>query len=183
MYSAFDDVLMDFVFKVETLGDAYFVVYGCPDEKLNRKCGTATEVALILQSLMPSLTGNSGIMMRVGLHSGSVVAGVVGRKDPRFHLFGHTVLFANKMESHGMPGKVHASEATFKRLKPLVEDKKIEVEERGEIEVQGEDGMYKTYFINKAIGAKKKEGVCCSNDRLKNTYRKRKKHAKVWLSA
>ena len=52
---------------------------------------------------MPSLTGNSGIMMRVGLHSGSVVAGVVGRKDPRFHLFGHTVLFANKMESHGMP--------------------------------------------------------------------------------
>ena len=92
----------------------------------------------------------------MGLHSGSVVAGVVGRKDPRFHLFGHTVLFANKMESHGMPGKVHVSEATFNRLTPLIEDKKIEVEARGEIEVQGEEGMHKTYFVIKSHWGKEK---------------------------
>merc|ERR1711871_773556 len=90
MYSAFDDVLMDWeAYKVEILGDAYFVVCGCPDEKSPlENAARATEVALILQSLMPSLTeGHSDIMMRVGLHSGTVVAGVVGRKDPRFHLF------------------------------------------------------------------------------------------------
>jgi class 3 adenylate cyclase len=152
MYSAFDDVLMDWeAYKVEILGDAYFVVCGCPEERSpTENAARATEVALILQSLMPSLTDNTGMMMRVGLHSGSVVAGVVGRKDPRFHLFGHTVLFANKMESHGMPGKVHASEATFNRLTPLIHDKKFDVEARGEIEVQGEEGLHKTYFINKS---------------------------------
>ncbi len=177
MYSAFDDVLMDWdAYKVEILGDAYFVVCGCPDEKSpTENAARATEVALILQSLMPSLTGNSGIMMRVGLHSGSVVAGVVGRKDPRFHLFGHTVLFANKMESHGMPGKVHASEATFKRLKPLVEDKKIEVEERGEIEVQGEDGMYKTYFLNKSHwGKEKRRGMLLKRQTEKHISKTKK---------
>ena len=173
----FDDVLMDWdAYKVEILGDAYFVVCGCPDEKSpTENAARATEVALILQSLMPSLTGNSGIMMRVGLHSGSVVAGVVGRKDPRFHLFGHTVLFANKMESHGMPGKVHASEATFKRLKLLVEDKKIEVEERGEIEVQGEDGMYKTYFINKSHwGKEKRRGMLLKRQTEKHISKTKK---------
>ena len=48
------------------------------------------------------------ILMRCGLHSGEVVAGVVGKKT-RYHLFGHSVVFANKMESHGVPGKVHIS--------------------------------------------------------------------------
>eukprot|EP00944_MAST-04C_sp_MAST-4C-sp1_P003780 g3780.t1 len=151
MYSAFDDVLMDWdAYKVEILGDAYFVVCGCPEERSPiENAARATEVALILQSLMPSLTDDTGMMMRVGLHSGHVVAGVVGTKDPRFHLFGHTVLFANKMESHGLPGKVHISDATFRRLAPLIEDKKIEVEPRGEIEVHGEEGMHRTYFAKK----------------------------------
>ena len=71
MYSAFDDVLMDWeAYKVEILGDAYFVVCGCPEERSPiENAARATEVALILQSLMPSLTDDTGMMMRVGLHT------------------------------------------------------------------------------------------------------------------
>lgn len=169
MYSAFDDVLIDWeAYKVEILGDAYFVVCGCPEERSpTENAARATEVALILQSLMPSLTDDTGMMMRVGLHSGHVVAGVVGTKDPRFHLFGHTVLFANKMESHGLPGKVHISDETFRRLTPLVEDKRIEVEPRGEIAVQGEEGMHRTYFVKKSNWGKEKRRTMLMKRRTK----------------
>ena len=60
------------------------------------------------------------------------------------------------MESHGLPGKVHISDVTFRRLAPLIEDKKIEVEPRGEIEVHGEEGMHRTYFAKKSNWGKEK---------------------------
>lgn len=60
------------------------------------------------------VTPGSNITMRVGLHVGRLVAGVVGQKDPRYHLFGNTVSHAMFMESSGIPDKIQASEATFK---------------------------------------------------------------------
>ena len=159
MYSAFDEILMDWgAYKVEILGDAYFVVCGAPEEAPgDDNAARATEVALILQSLMPDLTeGHPEIKMRCGLHSGEVVAGVVGKKDPRYHLFGHTVNFANKMESHGEPGLVHISHTTHERLKSLVEDGRMSVESRGQIEVAGEEGTYETYFVQKSSWGKER---------------------------
>jgi class 3 adenylate cyclase len=172
MYSAFDEVLAQWdAYKVEILGDAYFVVCGCPDESTGLiNAANATEVALLLQSLMPQLTSESvmpesaagvSIQMRCGLHSGEVVAGVVGKKDPRYHLFGRSVVFANKMESHGVPGKVHISSSTYERLLPLIDDKRVVVEKREPIEVQDEPGgpivvegkevgHYQTYFVSKS---------------------------------
>jgi class 3 adenylate cyclase len=118
MFSTFDRILDKYgIRKVEVLGDAFFVVGGCPvpiDDHAERCINAALE----MQMHMPILRRFAGadISMRVGIHSGPVVAGVVGSKDPRYHLFGQTVPYANAMESNGEPGCVHISQAAYERV-------------------------------------------------------------------
>ena len=118
MFSTFDRILDKYgIHKVEVLGDAFFVVGGCPiacDDHAER----CVNAALEMLAHMPVLRVFAGadISMRVGVHTGPVMAGVVGSKDPRYHLFGATVPMANSMESTGEPGQVHVSWATYNRL-------------------------------------------------------------------
>ncbi|KAJ7324863.1 hypothetical protein JRQ81_017883 [Phrynocephalus forsythii] len=120
MYLRFDRLTtVHDVYKVETIGDAYMVVGGVP---------------------VPVSTHAERI--RVGIHTGPVLAGVVGEKMPRYCLFGDTVNIASRMESHGVPCKIHLSASVHQCLK----GKNFEMLERGEIDVKGKGKMY-TYFL------------------------------------
>mmetsp|Transcript_9283 Transcript_9283/g.20729 ORF Transcript_9283/g.20729 Transcript_9283/m.20729 type:complete len:1057 (-) Transcript_9283:187-3357(-) len=152
MYSAFDEIIVNWgLHKVEIIGDAYFVSSGCPvnssatepDEHAMR----AVEVSLALLRALPGICEDASIKMRVGLHSGDVVAGVVGKKGPRYQLFGPTVHMAEQMESHGIPGRVHISDYTHALL--MDGGHEYEFEERS-IQLHGEGEYLQTWLVNKS---------------------------------
>ncbi|OQR83682.1 guanylate cyclase, partial [Thraustotheca clavata] len=120
MYTRFDTISeRRDLYKVEIIGDAYFVVGGCP-LVTNNDAVTVLQAGLDMLSTLPILRRNSSnpnLNIRIGVHSGRVVAGVVGIKDPRYHLFGETVAIAQSLESSGVPGRIHLSETTYTRVK------------------------------------------------------------------
>uniref|UniRef100_A0A7E4W5X2 guanylate cyclase n=1 Tax=Panagrellus redivivus TaxID=6233 RepID=A0A7E4W5X2_PANRE len=147
LYLAFDSVVDNFkVYKVETIGDAYMVVSGLPERREDHASQIAQMSLALLQKVKNFVIRHrpsEQLKLRIGMHSGSVVAGVVGSKMPRYTLFGDCVNTSSRMESNGLPLRIHVSKATKEILS---KDPDFHLELRGEIEMKGK-GLQTTYWL------------------------------------
>jgi class 3 adenylate cyclase len=144
LFSAFDRLAEEYgLEKIKTIGDAYMVVAGIPESRPDH----AQAMARMAQSMLDVLTAYSKksggeLTIRVGLHSGSVVAGVIGTKKFIYDLWGDTVNTASRMESSGLPGRIHVSEATHAHL-----GDRYDFEPPRQLEIKGK-GLMSTYILN-----------------------------------
>ncbi|KAF7652160.1 hypothetical protein LDENG_00100320 [Lucifuga dentata] len=149
LYSLFDAVLSNHdVYKVETIGDAYMVASGLPKRNGNKHAAEIANMSLNILSSVGTFQmrhmPNVPVRIRIGIHSGPCVAGVVGLTMPRYCLFGDTVNTASRMESTGLPYRIHVNMSTVAILRSLTEGYKIEV--RGKTELKGK-GIEETYWL------------------------------------
>ncbi|HSK04439.1 MAG TPA: adenylate/guanylate cyclase domain-containing protein [Kofleriaceae bacterium] len=123
--------------KIKTIGDAYMVVAGVPQPIADHAVAIA-HMALDMMAGIAAYSKQTGtdLQLRVGIHTGSVVAGVIGTKKFIYDLWGDTVNTASRMESTGLPGRVQVSEAVYVLLRDL-----FDFEERGLIDVKGKGQM------------------------------------------
>ena len=130
VFSAFDELARDHgLEKIKTMGDAYMAVAGAPFPHADHAV-SATRMALDMIARLAELEPT--LALRVGLASGPVVAGVIGRSKQSYDLWGETVNLASRMESHGLPGRVQLAE----RTRDLIGDR-FGLEARGAIELKG----------------------------------------------
>eukprot|EP01029_Cantina_marsupialis_P028311 TRINITY_DN775_c0_g5_i1.p1 TRINITY_DN775_c0_g5~~TRINITY_DN775_c0_g5_i1.p1 ORF type:complete len:1583 (+),score=471.53 TRINITY_DN775_c0_g5_i1:90-4838(+) len=165
LYSQFDKILEKYgLWKVEVIGDAYFVVGGCNIPECNCHALRCAMAGQEMQSLMPAVrreTGHSGVKMRAGVHSGPCMSGVVGLLDPRYHVFGATCTIAERMESSGVPDCVHLSSTAHDLLKGSyamhAREEKITIDDGSEMQ---------TYILKDPLMSQKllQETIFCEVD-------------------
>lgn len=129
--------------KVKTIGDAYMIAAGCPVECPDH-AERAARCALRIRTLITEdpIARRHDLNVRIGIHSGPVVAGVIGKRKFAFDMWGQTVNVASRMESHGESGRIQISETTAEYLW----EAGFALADRGTIRVKGVGAM-RTWFL------------------------------------
>ncbi len=148
VFSIFDRLAQEYgLEKIKTIGDAYMVVGGLPEPRIDHAQAIA-EMAISMQTEIARLNNETigPLSLRIGINTGPVVAGVIGTQKFIYDLWGDAVNMASRMESHGVENCIQLTENTYQRLK----DHYL-CEKRGMIDVKGK-GKIKTYFLKWKVG-------------------------------
>jgi guanylate cyclase len=143
LFTDFDGLVDRFgLEKIKTIGDAYMVASGVPRRRADH-AEILASMALEMRDLVANRSTDDGhaIELRIGINSGPVVAGVIGRRKFIYDLWGDAVNTASRMESHGTPCQIQIAEATYE----LVKDDFV-CEPRGLVEVKGK-GAIRTWYL------------------------------------
>jgi adenylate cyclase len=151
LFSHFDSLAERYgLEKIKTIGDCYMAASGVPAPRPDH----ARAIALMALDMVEAMrtndqVGHLGLELRIGINSGPVVAGVIGRKRFLYDLWGDAVNTASRMESHGTPGRIQITRATYE----LVADE-FECEARGTIAVKGKGDMEVWYLLGRRADAR-----------------------------
>jgi guanylate cyclase len=147
IFTPFDDLADRFgLEKIKTLGDAYMVVGGLPLARADHVEAIA-DMALAMREELVShaVPGFGRLRMRYGIHTGSVVAGVIGKRKFSYDLWGDTVNTAARMESHGIPDAIQVTEDVYETLRD-----RYSFTPRGPVQIRGK-GEMSTYLLEARI--------------------------------
>ena len=147
IFSKFDHLAEQYrLEKIKTIGDSYMVPSGIPDPDKDHAI-KITEFALSISNYFMELNTTDKIpfKLRIGINSGPVVAGVIGKRKFSYDLWGDSVNMASRMESHGLPGEIQITEQTYSLIKDH-----FKIELRGPMEIKGK-GTMKTYLVKSRI--------------------------------
>ena len=148
-FETFDNICGKYgIEKIKTIGDAYMAAGGLPvpmDDSIKNTVMAALEMQAFISKRKSEkdMLGKPAFAMRCGIHTGPVVAGIVGVKKFQYDIWGDTVNTASRIESNGEADKVNISHTTYELLK---EDNDFTFESRGKIEVKGK-GSIEMWFV------------------------------------